>query len=1674
MQNTIEQLNFKVMLDTSQFDDTIKSVEDRAKKFNTSLSQSLDIQKKVEKVMNATTKASAKSAAEREREAQSFSKYIDQLRKMEEQGQRLANQMPKAFNWSHHIDQTYMELNRLMGILQKIQERQASGARIQYSDEYINKITAAGEGALRAITALEEAQKRLTSPSNGFQEHIRNLTQTNTTLLQMREHYSALEKDSARAAKETEKMYSSQAKATKEAQKQLPIGRSMESLAAERAAIEKRIAENIANEGKELSKIKTAEGTRAADAKMVADAQQKVSKLIEDCAKKQAQHRAEVVKTTNSLMSARSILSTISQLTGIYFGAMGARRFLSSMIEITGQFEVQRMALRNMLQDIDAADKIFDDLYRFSSDSTYRFSELAKYAKQLAAFNIPKDDLLETTKMLGDVASGVGVSMDRLINAYGHVKSSGFLRGIQLRSFSQNGVPVLEELSKILSEVEGKAVSLGDVFDKMTKRQIPFDMVEEAFRRMTSEGGKFYQMQEVLAKTLSGQINILKGRWENMLATIGESNSGFIKGTVERLNDLVLNYEKLGKLIGEIAITWGVYRAAVIATTLVTDGLTAATNIGLLKALKNVGKWIMSNPWAVLAAAVTLCTMEIIKASKELSGQEKIIKALNDVTDDYNRSVEDEIGELDALFGALRNAREGTEEYAAAKSALENRFDPYIQKLREEGVEVSNLTTLYDGLAKKIIEANKQMFLEKAQDQITDAYHNATKAINDRLEALMNNIGNLNADQRGALRHYLRTGEMTEYFKSIPNLDSRRTPGPYEGPTYNKEIDNKTFREQLSELRLEYDRDTQTFTDAMADAAKEFDAAINATAGKTTAALKEWRRTVQTTLYTIDDKFEKSLMPKEDEDYFEYLERIGKHYKEVNEYKDKALEKDKRIYEQELEAIKKVDAALEGNILKDVRYTREPWKGGSGDTSDPFAKEISETRAKISVLEKYKSAYDKLEAVFGDDAENEFEKLFPGKDLKKTDEDLEKLIDHLETLGENGKTAAESIRASLGLDDVSKAIKEYKAAQKALSDYEKAIGKFDKDWGEGDSSGALFKAEGILRKYTNEKKKIEDDWDELKKAAVKSNKELTKSEIDLYEARKKANENTMMEGIRGLVDDIFKEKFKGKELSDWSHKTLSDIRGIKKTVEDMELPPEIKKMVLEKGGENALEELQKAFAEYKQNLIDGTVDPELFKKMARYAKQVAQYISKAGDAMKKLGEATDDSGLSDAGEAISAIGQTLSAAADGYEKTGSWIGAVAGGVVDIFNQVTEAVAGANQKMKEMQDTIRNIRIEAENARFDKMISGNSDTIFGENFIERVKSAVNALDELKKSVSGLEESRRSFFEWEKKLEARNPSHGTYGMIENYVRGLETPDFANMLFRTDHSFWKGDTFKSLSDIAAEFGMELEDVNGNLNPKLLDEVLKLYGDLNEGAKDWLTGAINYSEQYQEALEQIEDATKDIFDGLASDMADKFIDNFLQMGNAVDDLSDTFANLGDAILRSFLQSYILDEILGKYKEMATDALKQYSTGEMTPEDYAAWLDGFAQSVKEESETLAPAINGMIEAFKDRGLMNIDENTANSIGSGIKGITEDTANLLASYINAMRADVSSIRMMQEAGWQNVSSIGASLPTLNDYLAQVAANTFDSAQNTQRILSELQSVIGAPGTSGMVVRVEAS
>ena len=831
-------------------------------------------------------------------------------------------------------------------------------------------------------------------------------------------------------------------------------------------------------------KVKQAEQDTAKKMAQTAEAQQKVKTEIERTAAAQRSHTGAIRQTNDQLFTTRNIMRTLTQLTGVTFGVTGLRRFLAALIDITGQFEVQRMALRNMLQDVDGADKIFEDLYRFSSDSTYRFSELAKYAKQLAAFNIDQGNLLETTKMLGDVASGVGVSMDRLILAYGHVKSSGFLRGIQLRSFSQNGVPILEELSRMFTEIEGKAVSLGDVFDRMTKREIPFEMVEEAFRRMTSEGGKFYQMQEVLAKTLSGQINILKGRWENMLAAVGQANSGLIKDAVSGVSNLIANYENVGKYLKEVIAGFGVYQATLITTTALTEGFSAATNIGLLGALKKVGLSLMKNPYALLAAGVTAASLAIYDFATHLSDAEKIIKSAEDGIGRYNAALAAENTELERLFAKLNLATEGTEEYDRAKQAIQSRFGPYINELQQEGVAVDDLASLYQNLADKIKEAQQAKFFESESAAASKLLEDAEKNIYDSFKKTAE-AQKWSISEQSDIWRYIKTGQLRDQslFRELSKMGGGSIGLP--GTFFYKDLGQSatSLRALMIEANDAYDKSMSELEEVLGKHEEE----ASDSGEKMKKSLKGWRKSVADAISKMDSETlkETKLEAKDDESYYDYLERIGKKFKELNEEKDKALKADKPQYKNWINAIKEVDRALEGNILSDVRYNKTPWKGSSGSSSsDPNSDARSNLRAQIAVLEKYKSAYDKLAPFFGDKTSDELKRIFGSvADFDNLDTAIERLIADLRSLGdEKSLNAAESIEASLGLDEISKDIKVINQAKKAIEEqkkaldsYQKTLQKWQKDYG-GRYTGFDAELDKVVVGYNNELQRIDDEY----------------------------------------------------------------------------------------------------------------------------------------------------------------------------------------------------------------------------------------------------------------------------------------------------------------------------------------------------------------------------------------------------------------------------------------------------------------------------------------------------------------------------------------------------------------------------------------------------------------------
>lgn len=253
--------------------------------------------------------------------------------------------------------------------------------------------------------------------------------------------------------------------------------------------------------------------------------------------------------------------------------------FLRKMIEVRGEFEMQSVALRAIMQNKDEADQLFNQITQLAVKSPFRVKDLLTYTKQLAAYRIENDQLYDTTKRLADVSAGLGVDIGRLILAYGQVKTANFLRASEVRQFTEAGVNMYGELARYFTELEGKAVSTADVVERVSKRMVKFEDVAEVFRRMTNEGGIFYDMQEKQSYTVQGQIGKLKDSIDLMLNDIGTAQQGTIKDAVTTLTDLLKHWDDVWTMMKTIAIEYGILKTSTIAMSLAQGKLTGVKRI---------------------------------------------------------------------------------------------------------------------------------------------------------------------------------------------------------------------------------------------------------------------------------------------------------------------------------------------------------------------------------------------------------------------------------------------------------------------------------------------------------------------------------------------------------------------------------------------------------------------------------------------------------------------------------------------------------------------------------------------------------------------------------------------------------------------------------------------------------------------------------------------------------------------------------------------------------------------------------------------------------------------------------------------------------------------------------------------------------------------------------------
>lgn len=807
-------------------------------------------------------------------------------------------------------------------------------------------------------------------------------------------------------------------------------------------------------------------------AERAALAEQKLANARMQAARASSTHNT-AIKRENTAMSSQSRIAgeLKNQIANVY-SIYTVERFVRGLYTIGGEFQKQRIALTSILGDSMKAETIFNRIKDLAVVSPFQFKELESYTKQLSAYSIPYEELYDTTKRLADISAGVGVDMGRIILAYGQVRSAAFLRGQELRQFTEAGIPLVDELAKRFTILENKVVSAGDVFDKISRKEVSFGMVKDVLWDLTNEGGKFYNMQEALAESLAGKWSNLQDAWDVMMADIAESNSGVLSDSLELLTDLMNHWEAVANILGMLTIVYGSYKTAVILTNVATKGLLAVQTALNAAMKKNPIIWIITLIGSVVGALV-MFKEEVKTTAEVITDLNKTIADTNDKMQG-NKAVDSLIDRYEALSKKANKSAEESRELGHITKNLANTFKDAVTQTDKYGVAISLSVEKMRKLSQEQKDLYKKQFIgTMANAQIQK------QSIDSERERLAGII------REGGYRRFDENGRELSFAKYKPE-------------------DITKARNRL----LELEKQSLDLANIIDTARQAYHSMSQINISK---PLTDWEKEANKLAGDMD-----ALKPKEGDSYEKYMEMLSvnisdlekkiKAFASGNKYSEKQL----ASYNKELEATRKIYKAL-GGLEK-----------SSGNEKDPIAEQWKD---RADLISKALSLYDKWKKIEGEEAASqrvkgvsEFAPIFDKNGVNLDLSDPSKAYQYIQDQLDKSKGKQMELYLSLGVkkeninyDNVKKGVDD------ALKEIERYISQAGEKW---DLYKKLFEATG------NKSLSMNIAFG----GSVSFNSFVEDLQNQLSEALKKNGSNLSLSDILGMDEEAVKSKFGDNEI----------------------------------------------------------------------------------------------------------------------------------------------------------------------------------------------------------------------------------------------------------------------------------------------------------------------------------------------------------------------------------------------------------------------------------------------------------------------------------------------------------------------------------------------------------------
>lgn len=1269
---------------------------------------------------------------------------------------------------------------------------------------------------------------------------------------------------------------------------------------------------------------------------------------------------------------------SLTKVLGVIGGVTALKNFVTELVNVRGQFQQLEIAFSTMLKSKEKADKLMSELVDIAAKTPFDLQGVASSAKQMIAYGSSAENVGDELVMLGNVAAGVGSQLSEIAYLYGTLRTQGRAYATDIRQFAGRGIPIYEELAKVLG------VTKDEVSGLVKEGKVGFKEVEQAFKNMTSESGIYYNLMQEQSKSLTGQLSNLGDAWDTMLNEIGKDTQGIASAGISGLKGLIENYETVGKILIGLIATYGTYKTALIVVRIAQDTLTARMELAILvtkaqtiaqKALNTVMK---ANPYVLVATVLAGLVATMWAFHDSTTASEKAQQKFNEEQKNFANQEEERKKKIEELIRVIQDETET--EFSKIKAYEElQRYSPALSSAyTREQLAVLNLA-----------EANKE--LNKERDK--NSYENILKNIQQweekikSLNASLKNAGQgapLIASQIESAKANLNKWEsaLSEYNRLKKETEENSKP---------VEVKLMKARSNREQIIREYNIARQILQEEQ-EKIKNFPFAtipidVQIRFNNAQAALKG----IDGTIFGLESQREAS----------------EKSYQQA--YKEA-----KAVYEAKLKAVEDAKKGTESaykKAVEELEAAEKSYKSLGGITGDTLAKQENDAKkdAERQKKEQQQLAEELLQLRFKNQ-QDEINLMEDGAEKKRKQIELDYQKEYTEIqklerewLAKNGEklTQEQSIEIS----------RRYTNAE---SKYDKGISELEGGFTPEQlktsmneylaAYGTYINKRNAIIALSEEKKKGKNEWE---KKSIDEETKRTLSNLDIEAAKTTSSISLLFGDMKDkTLKDLQDINEKGKaaleflKSGEWNEEKGLELGITKETFEVWSQSPEKLKNISDalRDNKKAADDLRPSYDKVADGLKKIFMSGDDTKKLKESLfdiqegmNDIMQVGSFLSDTFSSLGDAFGNDTFTDIADGINVAMDAANSAMQGAQAGsafGPW-GAAAGAAIGLVSSLASSIAKIHDKKNEKRIQELQDQIEVLEKSYERL--GNS--------IEKAYS---------KDASNLIDQQNKLLEQQKVL------------IQQQIREEQ------------------DKKKTDNDRIKEWQQQIEEINNLIEENKEKAVDAIFGeDVKTAIEDFASA---YAEAWSNGEDRAESA-KDAVKNIMRQMVTESIKSAIQASGSMEKIRQKLQEFyADNVLSGWEQNYIynmaeelqkeLDKQFGWADSLMKDDSKEQQSAsgrgfgtEMTHED-AGELSGRFTAVYEsnirietatQQQTIAiTELRGSISSLitQTQGMCNIADETRTILANSyleLQQIRENTGEIIKP-IKQIQKDIEEVK----------------------------------------------------------------